>query len=788
MPLRHLRLPGPMLELVSLADGAIRQIPPAFPLTATVAVNPFLGQSGEDRATAAARLARAGGLRLARDRSEIAGMLADGRITDEDLAAAAAATDLDPATLRAAASETAPPTEPLPTVADLLARATGTAWGEFVADRIGGWAAAHYDAGQALWTPPSGEAFASWRAFASRDLTPGIFGLPGFAARVAALPDDGRMAFAAACETLELTAEAAPGYLHRLLVTTNGWGQYLRGLQWQAERDGETHGDAFALLAIALTWEATLLDAFRDEIGDAWAEALAAHAEPMVPSDAQRADLALQEAADRAAERRLAATFATTPETAPDTPPAIQAAFCIDVRSEVFRRALEGVDGGIATIGFAGFFGLPVAHRAAASDLIEARGPVLLSPAMQTEAAAAPDADLAARVKARSVRAWNRFKMASVSAFAFVEAAGPIYVGKLVRDALGRAPLPEVDPTPLLDMPLADRVATAAAVLRAMSLTNGFARLVLIAGHGARVTNAPHASALQCGACGGHAGDVNARLLAGLLNDAEVRAGLAREGIDVPTETRFVAGLHDTVSDAVTLYEDTPAPDHSADLARLRAALTAAALLSRGERAALLPRGGDGADLPGRGGDWAELRPEWGLAGCAAFVAAPRHRSAGRDLGGRAFLHSYDWQADEGFAVLETILTAPVVVASWIALQYHGSALAPEAFGAGNKLLHNVTGGIGVIEGNGGMLRAGLPWQSVHDGSALRHEPVRLAVVVEAPVQAISDVLARHDGLRALFDNGWLSLHAMDGAGRVARRYRPDGWTIATEEAEPVAA
>jgi hypothetical protein len=54
--------------------------------------------------------------------------------------------------------------------------------------------------------------------------------------------------------------------------------------------------------------------------------------------------------------------------------------------------------------------------------------------------------------------------------------------------------------------------------------------------------------------------------------------------------------------------------------------------------------------------------------------------------------------------VLELIMTAPVVVASWISLQYYGSSVAPEAFGGGNKLIHNVVGGIGVVEGNGGSL------------------------------------------------------------------------------------
>jgi len=112
------------------------------------------------------------------------------------------------------------------------------------------------------------------------------------------------------------------------------------------------------------------------------------------------------------------------------------------------------------------------------------------------------------------------------------------------------------------------------------------------------------------------------------------------------------------------------------------------------------------------------------------------------------------------------------VVASWISLQYYGSAVAPAVFGGGNKVLHNVTGGIGVVEGNGGALRPGLPWQTLHDGERLMHEPLRLSVLVEAPREAVTAVLARHDGLRALFDNGWLHLFALE-EGRIAARYRP---------------
>ena len=153
-------------------------------------------------------------------------------------------------------------------------------------------------------------------------------------------------------------------------------------------------------------------------------------------------------------------------------------------------------------------------------------------------------------------------------------------------------------------------------------------------------------------------------------------------------------------------------------------------------------------------------------------MLAPRSVTAGATLDGRSFLHSYDWETDEGFATLELILTAPVVVASWISLQYYGSTVAPQAFGGGNKLLHNVTGGIGVVEGNGGPLRPGLPWQAVSDGENPVHTPLRLTVLVEAPQDAILDILERHPQVRALFDNGWLHLLALED-GQVAGRYRP---------------
>ena len=758
------------------ARAAARAIPPAFPLDATVAVNPFLGQSGETLDHASARMARVAGLSLTRARADIAAEVEAGGITDDDLAAAliASASPVKPRDLAALKTRMrcpAPAPKALPTVADLAALATGTDWPALIRNSFGLWAGGFFDRGQALWTPRPGRgAFAAWREWATHDLTPEIAGLTGFCAHVAEAPDTAERAILRASGRLGLTAEAAETTFHRLLVDLGGWPMHARWLLWQAELGGGTDSTLIDLLAIRLVWEEALL-AHAPQVADDWEETVAAHGAPLMPTADQAVDAVLQEAAERAHQRGLAALLTGPAER--NGRPALQAAFCIDVRSEVLRRALEGQDEGIETIGFAGFFGLPLGHRPEGTDEVQAHLPALLNPALVSTSHGDEAQETAVRISHRAKRAWGRFRQAAVSSFAFVEAAGPAYAGKLVRDALGLGsggmapgPLPRIEG----GLTATQKAATAAAVLKAMSLTKGHARLVLLLGHGAQVTNNPHESAYHCGACCGQTGEVSARLLAVLLNDPETRDGLAAEGLALPKDTYFVAGLHDTVTDEVTLYRDAPAPDHAADIAAAEAWLAAAGRQARAERAARLP-GATGETLAARAADWAEVRPEWGLAGCAAFIAAPRSVTAGRDLQGRTFLHSYDWTADEGFATLELILTAPVVVASWISLQYYGSTVAPELFGGGNKLIHNVVGGIGVVQGNGGLLRPGLPMQTVHDGADFAHRALRLSVMIEAPVSALTEILSRNPEVRELFDNGWLHLFALEN-GQVSARYQ----------------
>ncbi len=784
---------APLSAPLAAADTATRIVAPLWPLRHFVAVNPFLGMTGKPFATAAAEMAVLAGARTTAPRSLIRAALAEGRITDADLIAGAETTGsaLPPKALRAAAAEEATAPVALPTLADLAAGTTDTDWPGVVTDRISAFAAAWFDDGQALWKPSAtGSLYADWRSEALHDRTPEIHGLRGARAAIAALPAAHEDLFATAGQTLGLTEAAFGRYLARLVMSVSGWAGFARYKLWQAELHGGTTSVAAELLAVRLAWDLLLLP-LADK---GWTSARAAYGK--TPKAAPDADIALQAAYEAAWQRQMIARFdASAADAAPVVGrPALQAAFCIDVRSEVFRRALETAAPGTQTIGFAGFFGASVDYRPLGHDAATARCPVLLTPGFTVgETGATPGLATSRRARLSASAAWSGFRQAAVASFGFVETLGLGYAAKLAGHSLG-ATAPDADPRnagltadeaaglgpDLSAIPEDARPGLAAFMLKGMTLTGPLARIVLLAGHGATSANNPHATGLDCGACGGHTGEVNARIACAILNDTAVRAALPGLGLIVPEDTVFVAGQHNTTTDEVALFDTAPfAESHADDLAALKASLAAAGRIARAERAGLLNLR-DGASpeiaVPARAADWSQVRPEWGLAGCAAFIAAPRSRTAGLDLGGRAFLHSYDWDADAGFGILELIMTAPLVVASWINLQYYGSTVDNRVFGSGNKVLHNAVGLIGVYEGTGGDLRPGLPLQSIHDGTRYIHEPLRLNAVIEAPEAAMSDIIARNAGLRDLLDNGWVHLWRLGEDGVIASRYKDGTW------------
>ncbi len=580
--------------------------------------------------------------------------------------------------------------------------------------------------------------------------------------------------------------------------------------------------------------------------------------------------------------------------------PSAQFVFCIDVRSEGFRRHLEQA-GGYDTFGFAGFFGLPISFRSLGEPHESDLCPVLLKPKhVVREVPRTYDRHAATRRKTMGhvVKAghelWHDLKHNVVTPYVMVEAIGWFFalplLGKTLlprwyhrlTDWIRHALVPRVATTLTIDklsteeahdmvtadqrlrlqrwlrderrieaaaltLPVLERIRLQAlewpsdtdtpgelarllgldqtqeatllnalrrecrlgprensawieritrtgfttteqayyveTTLRLMGFTSSFARLVFLCGHGSTSQNNPYESALDCGACGGSQGLPNARAFAVMANRPEVRTRLAARGIQIPADTHFVAAVHNTTTDRLSVedLEDVPAT-HRNHLAQVVEDLDRAGAASAAERVRSLthnPPAGNGAGnaVEERSLHWAEVRPEWGLARNAWFIIGRREVSRGCTLENRAFLHSYDSTLDPDGKLLEVIMTAPLVVAQWINAEYYFSTVAPDTYGSGSKVYHNVTGRVGVMTGNESDLRMGLPVQSVMDSARPYHEPLRLTAIIEAPPGRIADVIHRQPLLQTLFHNRWLRLIALDPHDRRFYRYAQQaGW------------
>ena len=795
-------------QVRQLAETAGRKIAPLWPLDSFVAVNPYLGLIDQTFSQASGYLGAIAGERTAMDHEWYAERWRDGRLTRAHIERAVEQLDHPVAVetvINALESPHATST-PVPMLVEALDRPGAAPISIFVVDQISHFLAAHFDRGQAIWSAPDGSdsLFRAWREYTLIDRSAQAAGLGKARRYLRDVPTDPIEAIAWAIETLQLPESVHADYLFAALKSINGWAAYCRYRLWGAELNGGSCNDLTDLLAVRLVWEALALKATDSAaIRREWQREIERHHEAITTAENEAViDEVMLTATEIAFRDPLIQHFrAGTDEQAPTGRPPVQAAFCIDVRSEVFRRHLETSFPGVQTIGFAGFFGVPLAYSRLGETKCRTHTPVLLIPGVQVADRVEGDEDLATRREKRigAGLSWKQFKLSAASCFTFVESAGLTYLPKLIGDTLGwhtPAPVPDqaglsdeerarVHPALATEADLDARVGMAEGILRGLGLTGEIAPIVLLAGHGSTTTNNPHRAGLDCGACAGQTGEVSARVAADLLNDPAIRPGLAERGIEIPTDTRFVAALHDTTTDEVDLLDlDEGAVDGS-QLTELRQALVQASDLTRLERLVTLRESPSDREAARqatthRGRDWSEVRPEWGLAGNAAFIAAPRERSRGLDLAGRSFLHDYDWRKDDGFGVLELILTAPLVVASWINLQYYGSTVDNERQGSGNKVLHNVVGGlVGVLEGNGGDLRVGLSMQSLHDGEDWRHEPLRLSAFVEAPAEAIDRIIAGNETLQHLVGNRWLTLLRITDEGDVQRRRGHGDWVTA---------
>ena len=746
------------LRVRARAEIAASVIAPYYGLDAAIAVNPVLPALDGGFARAIQTAVPTLGARGLLAEHQFRAHLAVGRITVGDLAdsirrrrPSAEQADDDAslvagflavsASEHAAAHDASPSSSP---VDELVSR----------------WCRAALAPDAAMWPVPVEHLgfYGAWRALTRYDRS-----LPRSARRrIEALPATADASLTASLAHLGVDDDGQLLYLRDELARTPGWTAHVR---WRSMTAGDV--DVVELLAVrtALTWGLEL----------------PADVRASAPAIDVERGLIWQEAFEAGAHRRVLRQLTPSAKGKDSLPPPAHLVFCIDPRSEGLRRHLERRRN-YATSGFAGFFGIAALVEPLAAAEPSASCPVLLTPRYLVAERPAPgEWRPAARfVSDQSTRRALRSGLKAPDSLAgaplgWAEVSGwllgPAAIARSVLAGRGREAARPDDPTTglstLFDIDSAltpdAQIDTAEVIVRTMGMVEGFAPIVVFVGHGTSTTNNAFRTALDCGACGGHRGAPNARIAAALLNSSGVRAGLAARGVSIPDHTLFLAGEHDTATDRMTLADVDRVP--AGRIAEVETLLTDAVEAGRSlaaERAIELPGARAGIGAPAamlrRSRDWAQVYPEWGLARNAALIIGPRSLSVEANLERRVFLHSYEPLHDPEGVALETILTAPLVVAHWINAQYYFSSVDPNVFGAGSKTTHNLVGGAGVLTGPAGDLRLGLPWQSVGVRQGLYHEPLRLLVVVDAPRERIERIVQQADVVKHLVHGEWVIL------------------------------
>ena len=669
-------------------------------------------------------------------------------------------------------------------VAEMFDRISGSQVVTAINKQMIKWCGAYLDRTQAQWKPDAPQSFYSfWKELARHDLSIWWHGVKNWSQSVDSLPERSQETLEMLLHELEIQGEHIVPYLRRHIIQLPGFASHLK---WRETENGEI-GILTDYLAIRLHYEKMLT---KVSAARQFKCADLGLVRPLLESEINQQKTenheeqedygsVWQDAFELNYRNRLLSALHV--ESVPATDNACcQMVFCIDVRSEPIRRRLEEL-GPYSTYGFAGFFGMPMRLTELGSVLPFDLCPVLLKPekdVIETSnnlAAARWTSWQALKVSALQLK--KKLKCNLAGAFGLVELLGLCSVLPLLAKTFLPAKINRIwqrtelkiagqasSKLDLSSFSLDEKVALAEGAVKGIGLTH-FGKVIVLCGHKSSSANNPFASSLDCGACGGNGGGFSARLAAEILNEENVRECLLSKGIQIPGDTVFIAAEHDTTTDQFLLFDtESLGDEHALIVEKLRQDLICAGKELRKVRVQTLPEScltllNDPLE---RACDWAQIAPEWGLAGNAAFIAAPRSMSKDTDLEGRVFLHSYEYSCDSDGKVLELIMTAPLVVAQWINMQYYLSTVDNANFGSGSKVLHNVIGDFGVMQGALSDLRVGLPLQSIMTADMLRHEPMRLLAVIRAPLSAIDDVLSKHPEVRQLVSNQWIRLVALD--------------------------
>ena len=318
-------------------------------------------------------------------------------------------------------------------------------------------------------------------------------------------------------------------------------------------------------------------------------------------------------------------------------------------------------------------------------------------------------------------------------------------------------------------------------LLRGIALVNNFAPLIYVIAHGSSSANNPHHGAHDCGACSGRPGSINARVFAFMANHPGVRNILRGKGIDIPENTQFVGGLHDTAADQIRFFDLLKLSEQNSKSCSEHIRLFEKALdlnaKERSRRFASIPTKSGirnvREEIRKRSVSLFEPRPELGHGTNSLCIVGHRSMTKGLFLDRRAFMNSYDYKNDPEGKLLQGIMRPLGPVCGGINLEYYFSRVDNYKLGAGTKLPHNVMGLIGVANSSDGDLRPGLPVQMIEV-----HDPVRLLIIVQHFPDVVLKTIQSAPEMYEWFINEWVHLVAVHPVSGQFHYFKNGGFTI----------